>query len=213
MTEHYFAAEPDVPERRLEIEATIWDRPYRFVTATGTFSHQGLDPATAVLFREVPPPTGPGRFCDLGCGWGPIAVALADRLSRPNAAGRSDGTGQPIEVDAVDVNNRALRLCTENAARAGVGDRVRAIRPEQADPQVRYAELWSNPPIRIGKPALHQLLLDWLPRLADDGLARLVVGRNLGADSLQSWLNDQGYHCERTASAKGFRVLTVRPGS
>ena len=198
MTEHYFAAEPEVPERRSEIEATIWHQSYRFTTATGTFSHQGLDPATTVLFRECPPPTGTGVLCDLGCGWGPIAVALADR-------------SPALRVDAVDVNNRALRLCAENATRAGVGERVRAVRPEQIETQTRYAELWSNPPIRIGKTALHDLLLDWLPRLAPDGVARLVVGRNLGADSLQSWLNDLGYRCERTASAKGFRVLSVEP--
>lgn len=200
MTEHYFAAEPEVPERRSEIDATIWQRSYRFTTATGTFSYQGLDPATTILFRECPPPTGTGVLCDLGCGWGPIAVALADR-------------SPALRVDAIDVNNRALRLCAENAARAGVGDRVHAVRPEQIEEQTRYTELWSNPPIRVGKTALHELLLDWLPRLAPDGVARLVVGRNLGADSLQSWLNDEGYRCERTASAKGFRVLSVEPGS
>lgn len=198
MTEQYFAAEPAVPERRYEIDTTIWRRSYQFTTATGTFSHQGLDPATTVLFRECPPPTGSGVLCDLGCGWGPIAVALADQSTA-------------ARVDAVDVNNRALRLCTENAARAGVADRVHAVRPEQVPEQARYSELWSNPPIRIGKTALRELMLDWLPRLADDGVARLVVGRNLGADSLQSWLNDQGYRCERIASAKGFRVLGVRP--
>ena len=112
-------------------------------------------------------------------------------------------------VDAVDVNPRALRLCADNARAQRVGDRVRPLLPEDADPQARYDELWSNPPIRIGKQALHELLLTWLPRLKPDGVARLVVGRNLGADSLQRWLIDQGWACERTASAKGFRVFAV----
>jgi 16S rRNA (guanine1207-N2)-methyltransferase len=83
------------------------------------------------------------------------------------------------------------------------------LRPEQVEPDVRYDEIWSNPPIRIGKEALHALLLAWLRRLAPGGVARLVVARNLGADTLQRWLIDQGYRCERTASAKGFRVLVV----
>ena len=68
-------------------------------------------------------------------------------------------------------------------------------------------------PIRIGKEALHDLLSTWLPRLAPDGVARLVVGKNLGADTLQRWLIDQGYDCVRAASAKGFRVLLVRPAA
>jgi 16S rRNA (guanine1207-N2)-methyltransferase len=60
---------------------------------------------------------------------------------------------------------------------------------------------------------LHDLLLNWLPRLRPGGRAVMVVGKNLGADSLQRWLDEQGYPTTRLASAKGFRVLeTVRPG-
>jgi 16S rRNA (guanine1207-N2)-methyltransferase len=84
------------------------------------------------------------------------------------------------------------------------------LRPEDVDPDTRYDEIWSNPPIRIGKQNLHELLLTWLSRLRPDGVARLVVGKNLGADTLQRWLVEQGYVCERAASAKGFRVLVVR---
>ncbi|MEZ5091028.1 MAG: methyltransferase, partial [Micropruina sp.] len=141
-------------------------------------------------------PDGAGRLLDLGCGWGVLAVALASAC--PGAV-----------VDAVDVNPRALALCADNARAHGVGDRVRPLLPADADPSATYDEIWSNPPIRIGKQALHDLLLTWLPRLKPDGVARLVVGRNLGADSLQRWLTGQGWRCERTASAKGFRVFTV----
>ena len=75
-----------------------------------------------------------------------------------------------------------------------------------------FDEIWSNPPIRIGKQALHELLLAWLPRLRPGGRAVLVVGKNLGADSLQRWLTDQGWPTERLASARGFRVLQARRG-
>ncbi|MCW1069407.1 class I SAM-dependent methyltransferase, partial [Streptococcus anginosus] len=67
--------------------------------------------------------------------------------------------------------------------------------------------LWSNPPIRIGKAALHELLTTWLGRLSEDGEAYLVVQKNLGADSLASWLVNEGYQCEKIGSSKGFRVL------
>ena len=113
----------------------------------------------------------------------------------------------------MDVNERALTLCRDNAAALGVADRVRVLRPDEVDPAIRYDEIWSNPPIRIGKKALHDLLSTWLPRLTPDGVARLVVGKNLGADTLQRWLIDQGYDCVRAASAKGFRVLHVRPAT
>jgi len=194
---HYFSAEPGTPGHRQTISATIWGREMRFVAAGGVFSADRLDVGTSVLLRSSPPQTGSARLCDLGCGWGPIAVALA--VHAPDT-----------RVDAVDVNDRALELCRENAAAHQVSDRVRTLRPEQADPDLLYDEIWSNPPIRIGKPALHELLLGWLPRLAADGAARLVVGKNLGADSLQRWLLDAGFGCERVASARGFRVLVCR---
>ena len=114
-------------------------------------------------------------------------------------------------VDAVDVNERALLLATDNAASLGVADRFVAATPDRLPP-ASYDEIWSNPPIRVGKQALHVLLLTWLPRLAPGGRAVMVVGKNLGADSLASWLGEQGYPTTKLASAKGFRVLESRRG-
>lgn len=197
---HYFhtpdSTGDDRPRRT--VRARIWDVDYEFVTAPGVFSVDGLDLGTVVLLRECWPPDEATRLLDLGCGWGPIAVALAAEC--PSAT-----------VDAVDTNELALALTAENAQRVGVADRVRPLLPDDADPDVQYDEIWSNPPIRIGKEALHELLLTWLPRLAPGGVARLVVGRNLGADSLQKWLIGEGYSCVRIASAKGFRVFEVSP--
>lgn len=193
---HYFIT-PEGPERRHGFTARVWDHDLRFTSANGVFSATGLDRGTAVLLRESDPPTGTPRVLDLGCGVGTIAVSVA--VACPGA-----------QVDAVDVNERALALTAENAALNGVGQRVRTLLPGDVEADVRYDEIWSNPPIRIGKPALHELLLTWLPRLAPTGVARLVVGKNLGADTLARWIGEQGFAVERPATAKGFRVLAVR---
>jgi 16S rRNA (guanine1207-N2)-methyltransferase len=71
----------------------------------------------------------------------------------------------------------------------------------------QFQLIWSNPPIRIGKPALHQLLTRWLGKLAPGACAYLVVQRNLGADSLQRWLADSGWTTDRVAARAGYRVL------
>ena len=110
----------------------------------------------------------------------------------------------------MDVNRRALLLTRENAESLGLDDRVRPALPDQVPPGQRFAEIWSNPPIRVGKEALHHLMLTWLPRLQPGGRAVVVAGKNLGADSLQRWLEGQGWPASRLASAKGFRVLEVR---
>jgi 16S rRNA G1207 methylase RsmC len=198
MSEHYFSSTPTGPERRRAVDVTLFGQTVSVQTANGVFAGGGLDKGTAVLLREVPAPTGHPKILDLGCGWGAIALGLA--LASRGAV-----------VDAVDVNDRALDLCRANAAQLGVSDRVRVLRPEQVPPDSRYDEIWSNPPIRIGKAALHDLLQTWLARLTPDGVAHLVVGKNLGADTLADWLNGEGYLCRRTGSAKGFRVLQVRP--
>jgi 16S rRNA (guanine1207-N2)-methyltransferase len=162
------------------------------------FAQGRLDVGTAVLFRETEPPRA-RSYLDLGCGYGVIGLALA--TSVPGAT-----------VRGVDVNERAVLLANENAAALGVADRFAAGTPDDVPAGESYDEIWSNPPIRIGKDALHDLLLTWLPRLAPGGRAVLVVGKNLGADSLQRWLGEQGWPTTRLASAKGFRVLESTRG-
>jgi 16S rRNA (guanine1207-N2)-methyltransferase len=196
VSEHYFSAEPASAMTRVPVTADVWGHRLDLVSASGVFSTGRLDIGTAVLFRSTDPPDTGTTYLDLGCGYGVVACGLA--VARPEAT-----------VWAVDVNERALALTRENAARVGAADRVRAVTPEAVPADVRFDQIWSNPPIRIGKQALHDVLLHWLARLAPDGQASLVVGKNLGADSLQRWLREQGYGCDRLASAKGFRVLRV----
>lgn len=200
--DHYFTADPSVPFTRAPVQASVWGHELELTSGSGVFARGRVDVGTAVLLRETEPPAGVRRVLDLGCGYGVLAVALA--VAVPGA-----------RVTAVDVNERALALTRENASALGVEDRVTALTPAEAlavhGAEVEaYDEIWSNPPIRIGKEALHALLLTWLPRLAPGGRAVLVVGKNLGADSLQRWLGEQGWPTSRTASAKGFRVLEVR---
>lgn len=192
MPDHYFDRSPASEDHRRDVTARIWDRDMVFTTSSGVFSHDGLDKATAVFLRNSTPPAE-GTILDLGCGWGPIACSLA-------TAGAT--------VWAVDVNERALELTRLNAERLGVD--VQVAFPEDVPADLVFDEIWSNPPIRIGKQALHDLLLKWLPRLSPDGTARLVIGKNLGADSLQRWLVEQGWPTTRVDSDKGFRILEVR---
>lgn len=200
MTDHYFSADPARPRRPRTLRVRLAGRDLEVLTAGGVFSTDRLDLGTSVLLREAPDPPAGGNLLDLGCGWGPLALALG--LLARNA-----------QVWAVDVNPLALELTAANAARCGLNN-VRAVAPEEVPEPVRFSTLWSNPPIRIGKESLQALLLQWLPRLADGGQAFLVVQRNLGADSLHRWLGEHlpakdGWQVERAGSAKGYRVLRI----
>jgi len=195
---HYFAERPESRAGRTVVPVRLAGRDVEVVTAPGVFSGDRVDLGTRVLLREVPEPPSSGDLLDLGCGWGPIALALG--LLSPAAT-----------VWAVDINARALELTRENAVRLGVPG-LRAARPEDVPEDVRFDAIWSNPPIRIGKEALHDLLLAWLPRLRPGAEAHLVVQRNLGADSLHAWLSEAlagRADVVRAGSAKGYRVLRV----
>jgi 16S rRNA (guanine1207-N2)-methyltransferase len=203
MTDHYFSADPSVPFAREPFFCEVWGQRLDLVSGSGVYSRGRLDVGTAVLFRETEPPA-PGRVLDLGTGYGVIGLAIAATW---RAGGVAEAEGQ---VTGVEVNQRAVLLAQENAASSGLADRFTAVEPDAVPADTSYDEIWSNPPIRIGKQALHDLLLRWFARLRPDGRAVMVVGKNLGGDSLQAWLTDQGYPTTRLASAKGFRVLESR---
>ncbi|MBE1876416.1 class I SAM-dependent methyltransferase [Myceligenerans pegani] len=193
--DHYFSERPASATDLRTITVRIAGREAEVDVAAGVFSPGGIDKGTCVLLEEVPAPPG-GDLLDLGCGWGPLGLTMA--AERPDA-----------RVWAVDVNERALDLVRRNAERLGLGN-VRAVTPDEVPDDVRFAAVWSNPPIRVGKAVLHELMGRWLPRLAPGGDAWLVVQKNLGADSLARWIADElGLPVSRETSSKGFRVLRV----
>ena len=200
MADHYFAAMPSAPSQPVEVELRLPDMELTLLADRGVFSGGRVDPGTVALLRESPPPPPTGDLLDLGCGYGPIACALGRRC--PAAT-----------VWAVDVNNRALRLTATNAASLGIAN-VRVARPEDVPETVVFSGIWSNPPVRVGKGALNDLLGTWLGRLAEGASAWLVVNRHLGSDSLSAWLEGSGWDVRRQASKSGYRVLQVgRPDS
>jgi 16S rRNA G1207 methylase RsmC len=198
-SDHYFSATPASPENLRRIRITLAGRDLEVTTAGGVFSPDHVDSGTAVLLSNTPPPPASGNFLDLGCGWGPIALTLA--FDAPHAT-----------VWAVDVTERALDLVRRNAADLGLTN-VNAVLPDDVPDDVMFRTIRSNPPIRVGKNELHSLLERWLPRLDERADAWLVVQRNLGSDSLQRWLAatlDRRFTVQRSATARGFRVLKVR---
>jgi 16S rRNA (guanine1207-N2)-methyltransferase len=197
LSEHYFSPHPQAPHHPGQVRVILPDVYLELETDAGMFSPGRLDPGTRLLLDETPAPPASGDLLDLGCGYGPIACVLAARS--PGAT-----------VWAVDVNERALELCARNATAAGLVN-VRCVTPEDPCVPARFAGIWSNPPIRVGKEALHELLRTWLGRLSPASQAHLVVGRNLGADSLHHWLAEQGWLVTRLAARSGYRLLQVSP--
>lgn len=192
---HYFDEAPATPSATTTIRVDVPGARFDLRTDRGVFSHGRLDAGTAVLLRHAPALPATGTFLDLGAGAGPIALTMAIRA--PGAV-----------VWAVDVNERARELTRTNAEALELG-RIHVAAPDEVPPELRFEVIWSNPPIRVGKVVLHELLETWLARLAPGGTACLVVHKHLGSDSLQRWLNERGISTRRHHSAGGYRVLVM----
>lgn len=202
VTQHYFSESPAGPIRTREIEVDLCGEPRTVVTAGGVFSPDHLDTGTAVLLRtltqpETALPVPQGAILDLGCGWG--AIALSAALHFPASP-----------VWAVDINERARALTAENAERLRLSE-LHVAAPEEVPDELGFELILSNPPIRVGKAALHEMLAHWLPRLEPGGQARLVVAKHLGADSLQRWIAVEypDLTVTRIARDRGFHVLAA----
>ena len=196
MTSHYFDETPSTELKLKDIDVEIDGAKVRLQTAGGVFSPDHIDGGTAVLLNHLDLAPKGGDILDLGCGWGPIALSLASHSPRAT-------------IWAVDVNERSLELTRANVQRMGLTN-VKVVKPEEVPADVNFSGVWSNPPIRVGKDVLHELMDTWLPRLEPKASAYLVVQKNLGADSLQRWIDERfDLHVDRIDTAKGFRVIRV----
>lgn len=195
---HYFASSPEGPLVPREITVTLNGNKYSVLTAGGVFSPEHIDQGTQVLLTHLEKANPSGNFLDIGCGWGPIALALA--LHSPKA-----------KIYAIDVNERSLELTKLNVERLGLTNIV-VCKPEEVPSDIEFDEIWSNPPIRVGKVVLHEILTLWINRLTAGGTARLVIQKNLGSDSLHKWLIQEfnpNFESTRIDTSKTFRVLKV----
>ena len=196
-SEHYFSANPSTDQKLKPVEFSLAGQTLRLQAAAGTFSSGKLDKGTAVLLSLANQFPKQGTILDLGCGWGPIGISIA-KLS------------PATKVWGVDVNSRSVELANQNSKDLGLTN-FQAVLAEQLPSEIKFDEIWSNPPIRIGKLALHELLTTYLNKLNPNGRAVLVVQKQLGAESLMKWLAEQfpDHEVRRLANEKGYWVIEV----
>jgi 16S rRNA G1207 methylase RsmC len=203
---HYFDSGAEYEELQIfaRLEGASSGLREQFVSARGVFSADGLDKGTAVLLKYLHAERSQAvlnademhgaNILDLGCGWGPISLALARRF--PTA-----------QIWGVDINANAVRALEQNAKKHGLSN-IQAVLPDAVPAGVEFRALVSNPPIRIGQRKLHELLALWSERLENNARILLVVQKNLGSDTLARHLNAKTFPgLEKLASSKGFRIL------
>lgn len=195
MSNQYFTERPEAEHHYDEWSFPLRGHEFRFVTDSGVFSKGTVDYGSRVLIDNFDWTALPeGKILDVGCGYGPIGLALAVATER--------------NIEMVDVNLRALELATENARR----NRIKNVDIHQSNVyesvhHEQYAAIVSNPPIRAGKKVVHEILAGAYPRLKADGTLTIVIQKKQGAGSAEKKMQEVFGNVEIVKRDKGYYIL------
>ena len=193
-TDHYYTAQPHARSQPEQFTILVREVELTLTSDRGVFSHGRLDDGTLRLLKKMELPDA-GDFLDLGCGYGVIGLVAA-RL-RPDA-----------QVTMVDINERATELAADNARANGIrnvevltGDAPHVLGDRQFD------VILCNPPIRVGKPKLYELIADAAERLHPGGVLWMVIHTRQGAKSHLREVTPMFSECEIVSRKWGYRVF------
>ena len=199
MTEHYYSENPGVEHDLRQVIFEVLDLRLNCTTDAGVFSRDGLDMGTRVLLEALPQLHG--RILDLGCGWGPVGVALGKKYS-------------DAQLVLTDVNSRAAELAARNLAANGVTNAAVVQGDGFAAVEGDFDAIVLNPPIRTGKAVIYAMFAEAAAHLKPDGALYIVIRKQQGAESAQKYLASIYGDVERIAREKGYWVLRcAHPGA
>ncbi|HEV8338112.1 MAG TPA: class I SAM-dependent methyltransferase [bacterium] len=193
MTAHYFTPVAESPHRRRTLTATLRGRRFALETDRAVFAQRGIDRGSRLLIERMP--VGPrDNILDLGCGYGVIGLAAAALAPQGWA-------------HLVDVNERAVALARENAARNGIAN-VTAHLGDGVEPvaDLRFDLVLTNPPIRAGRTTVLGFFTGAHSVLRRGGQFLFVARTGQGARTLARHAEALFGGVAELAKGGGFRV-------
>lgn len=188
---HYFTNDSNLKSLEKEIKVNINNKEFKFITDNGVFSKKGLDFGTRTLLETIDIDNMKGKVLDFGCGYGPIGIYLAQN--------------KELEVHMIDINRRSLELARRNVFMNHVNVTIYEsdIYSNVSD---KFDYIVSNPPIRVGKKILYEILFKAKEHLNSKGELWIVVNKDQGAKSLVRDLEKE-YTVEVKNKKGGFYII------
>ena len=198
---HYFDENPEIVSHIREISFTLFGKTYTYYTDNGVFSKSRIDEGSYIFLKVLLPLQLSGRILDLGCGYGPIGLTIAQE-------------SKEVRVDLADINSRALALASRSGERLNLNNRVTFLHSDIFEKiEGPYDSIVVNPPIRAGKKVTYRMYEEAKQYLIDGGSLYIVIRKAQGAESASKYIEtifgnvtllkrEKGYYIYRATKSK-----------
>ena len=198
MSQHYYSKNPQTKSKPQEWTYTLRGETFRFQTDSGVFSKNDVDFGSRLLIEAFDEPVIEGPILDVGCGYGPIGMAIAKAFPQRH-------------VHMVDINARAIELAQKNTVVNGV-ENVSVYESDGLSnvKQEGFGAILTNPPIRAGKETIFRFYEEAYAKLADSGSLWVVIQKKQGAPSTQEKLQGLFGDVRVADKKKGYFIFEAR---
>lgn len=198
MSQHYYSKNPQTKSNPQEWTNTLRGEKFHFQTDSGVFSKGDIDFGSRLLIETYEDSSIDGPVLDVGCGYGPIGMAIAKAFPQK-------------EVHMVDVNTRAIELAKKNAEKNGIQN-VKIYESDglSAVEESGFSAILTNPPIRSGKETIFRFYEEAYDKLKQSGSLWVVIQKKQGAPSTQEKLTELFGDCQVIDRKKGYFIFEAR---
>lgn len=190
---HYFENDNNLKEDKKIINVDMFGKGFRFSTNSGVFSKDKVDYGTKLLLNNIVIHKKSGKLLDLGCGYGVLGVILGENYKN-------------LDIDMVDVNERAVALANYNLKLNGVNGVNCYVSNIYEGVNSKYDYIVTNPPIRAGKDVLLQFLVGSYDYLVSDGQLWFVMRKDHGVKTMILRLQEL-FDVQIVCRDKGFYIV------
>lgn len=189
---HYFTDNTDIESQPIQFVFKFQEKDLLFTSDNGVFSKSMIDYGSRVLLDSFNKTTEKSLL-DVGCGYGTFGICL--KKVYPD-----------LEVDMVDINDRALKLAKLNAENNDVAINVyKSFIYENVEKT--FDIIISNPPVRAGKDVVMSILSGAYEHLNSNGSLWIVLQKKQGAPSAKKKMIEIFENCEVVKRDKGYYIL------